>query len=107
MLLTALFPLVMWSFRGLATLGNRRYIVIGALGLAALPLTHTTSTLILFPLLVAYVIALLLFRGERKLTGGALRPEAQGRAANRRYIGVVSALVLGLALSAFWSWDWP
>lgn len=102
-LVLALFPLVMWSFRGLATLGNRRYIVIGALGLAALPLTHTTSTLILFPLLVAYVITLLLFRGERKLTGGALRPEAQGRAANRRYIGVVSALVLGLALSAFFT----
>lgn len=111
-LVLALFPLVMWSFRRLATLGNRRYIVIGALGLAALPLTHTTSTLILFPLLVAYVIALLFLKGERRLTGRtvrpALRPEVQGRGAhggvaNHRNSDVASALVLGLALSAFFT----
>lgn len=90
----ALFPLVMWSFRRLATLGDRRYIIIGALGLAALPLTHTTSTLIFFPLLVAYVVALLFFSGERSFIGGA---------ANHRYSSVTSALVLGLALSAFFT----
>ena len=108
-LVLALFPLLMWSFRRLATLGNRRYIVIGALGLAALLLTHTTSTLILFPLLVAYVVALLLLKGERRL-GGTLRSEVEGQGAhggaqvgvaNHRNSGVASALVLGLALSAF------
>jgi hypothetical protein len=102
----ALFPLVMWSFRRLATLGDRRYIGIGALGLAALPLTHTTSTLILFPLLGAYVVALLLFRGERRLTGGTLFPSVsgtKGRVANHRNSGVALALVLGLALSAFFT----
>ena len=90
----ALFPLVMWSFRRLATLEDRRYIVIGALGLAALPLTHTTSTLIIFPLLVAYVVALLLLNRERRFIG---------EAANHRYSGVVLALALGLALSAFFT----
>ena len=102
-LVLALFPLVMWSFRRLVTLGDRRYIVIGALGLAALLLTHTTSVLILFPLLVAYVVVLLLFRGGRKLTGGTPRPGARGRVANHRNSGVVYALVLGLALSAFFT----
>ena len=84
----------MWSFRRLATLEDRRYIVIAALGLAALPLTHTTSTLIIFPLLVAYVVALLLLNRERRFIG---------EAANHRYSGVVLALALGLALSAFFT----
>jgi hypothetical protein len=101
-LVLALFPLVMWSFRRLATLEDQRYIVIGALGLAALPLTHTTSTLILFPLLVAYVVALLLLKGERRLTGGTLRP-VQSRVANHRSSGVALALVLAMALSAFFT----
>jgi len=110
----ALFPLVMWSFRRLAILEDRRYIVIGALGLAALPLTHTTSTLIIFPLLVAYVIALLLFKRERRPTRGTLVANSEWRTANGRaqvgvwglgfgICGVVSALVLGLALSAFFT----
>jgi hypothetical protein len=87
-LVLALFPLVMWSFRRLATLKDRRYIVIGALGLAALPLTHTTSTLILVPLLVTYVAVLLFLRRERRLAGG---------------VAVAAALALGLALSAFFT----
>jgi len=101
-LVMALFPLVMWSFRRLATLEDGRYIVIGALGLAALPLTHTTSALILLPLLVAYVVGLLLLKGERKLTGGTVRP-VQSRVANHRNCGVALALVLGMALSAFFT----
>ncbi len=101
-LVLALFPLVMWSFRRLATMGDRRYIVIGALGLAALPLTHTTSTLILLPLLVAYVVSLLLLKGERRLTGETLRP-IQNRVTNHRNSGVALALVLGIALSAFFT----
>ncbi len=87
-LVLALFPLVMWSFRRLVTLGDRRYIVIGALGLAALPLTHTTSTLILVPLLVTYVVVLLFLKRERRLTRGG---------------AVAAALALGLALSAFFT----
>ena len=87
-LVLALFPLVMWSFRRLATQGNRRYIAIGALALAALPLTHTTSTLILLPLLMVYAVALLLIRRETRLTGS---------------MAVALALVLGLALSAFFT----
>jgi hypothetical protein len=84
----ALFPLVMWSFRRLVKGGDRRYIVIGALGLASLPLTHATSTLILFPLLVAYIVALLLLKRDRRLIEG---------------VAVASALALGLALSAFFT----
>ncbi len=104
----ALFPLVMWSFRRLVTLEDRRYIVIGALGLAALPLTHTTSTLVLLPLLAAYVIALLLFKRERVLTGGTLRPAHGGAQVGIwgwgfGICGVASALVLRLALSAFFT----
>ncbi len=103
----ALFPLTMWSFRRLATLGNRHYIVIGALGLAALPLAHTTSTLILFPLLGAYVVALLLLKGKRRLTGGTFPANKEWRIANSGaqvgICGVASALVLGLALSAFFT----
>jgi hypothetical protein len=97
--------LVTWSFRRLATLEDRRYIVIGALGLAALPLTHTTSTLIFFPLLMAYIVALLLLKGERKLTRGTLLANsgALGGVANHRNSSVASALILGLALSAFFT----
>jgi hypothetical protein len=113
-LVLALFPLVMWSFRRLVTLEDRRYIVIGALGLAALPLTHTTSTLVLLPLLAAYVIALLLFKRGRRLTGGTLLASSEWRIANGGaqvriwdlrvgICGVASALVLGLALSAFFT----
>ncbi len=113
-LVLALFPIVMWSFRRLTRLGDRRYIVIGALGLAALPLTHTTSTLIFFPLLVAYVVALLLFRRDRRPTGGPPPTNSEGQIANAGaqvgvwglglgIFGVVSALVLGLALSAFFT----
>jgi hypothetical protein len=113
-LVLALFPLVMWSFRRLATLGDRRYVVIGALGLAALPLTHTTSTLIFFPLLVGYVVVLLLFKGERRFTRGTLPANGEWRMANggtRVRVwglgfgigGVAAALVLGLALSAFFT----
>jgi hypothetical protein len=83
-----LFPLVMWSFRRLVKRGDRRYIVIGALGLASLPLTHATSTLILFPLLVAYIVALLLLKRDRRLI---------------EWVAVASALALGLALSAFFT----
>jgi hypothetical protein len=103
----ALFPLVMWSFRRLATLEDRRYIVIGALGLAALPLTHTTSTLIIFPLLVAYVIALLLFKRERRLARGTFLANSEAQVGiwglGFGICGVASALVLGLALSAFFT----
>jgi hypothetical protein len=105
-LVLALFPLMMWSFRRLVALEDRRYIVIGALGLAALPLTHTTSTLILFPLLVVYVAALLFLKGKRGLTEDTLLANGEWRTANsgaRGRVAVVSTLVLGLALSAFFT----
>ncbi len=109
-LVLAFFPMVMWSFRRLITLGDRRHLVIGALGVAALPLTHTTSTLILFPLLVTYAIVLLLLESSRRsgrISAGSpdYKSGESGKMHRLRFgiWGVVSALVLGLALSAFFT----
>ena len=78
------FPLLFWAFRRLALGGELRYLVVGASTYAALVLTHNVSSLAATPVLLIYLVALGLWRGR------ALRWRA-----------VIAALVLGLALSAF------
>ncbi len=78
------FPLVFWAFRRLALKGEERYIVLGAVTYAALVLTHNVSSLAATPVLLLYLLALGMWR----------RRAFPWRA-------VLAALLLGLALSAF------
>jgi hypothetical protein len=81
----ALPPLILWSLHRLGTLGKRRYFVIAAAGYAALIMSHSISTMLFTPLIVAYVLLLCL-----------TRPAARQRA------GLLAlALILGAGLSAW------
>ncbi|MBC7249149.1 MAG: glycosyltransferase family 39 protein [Anaerolineae bacterium] len=78
------FPLVFWTLHRVALKGEGRYIALGAVTYAALVLTHNVSSLATTPVLLLYLIALWMWR----------RRAFPWRA-------VLAALLLGLALSAF------
>jgi hypothetical protein len=78
-----LFPWVLWAFNRIVADGRRRYVVAGALCYGALILSHNFHAFIFTPLLIAYITAMLLFSRERRL------------------VAVIAALLLGLALTAF------
>jgi hypothetical protein len=81
----ALPPLILWGLHRLAMTGQGRYLLITACTYAALFLSHSISTMLFTPFIVAYGGFLLL-----------LRPEAL------RHAGLMLlALALGAGLSAF------
>ena len=60
-----LLPLVLWAFRRLALTGHRRWFLVSVGSLATLLLTHNISSLLLAPLLLAYLTMLwLVYRRE-------------------------------------------
>ena len=78
-------PIVMWGLHRLAVTGKGRYLLISAAGYAALFLSHSISTMLFTPLIIAYVILIFLVRAE-----------------TRRNVGLVAlALLIGVGLSTF------
>ncbi len=83
----AFYPLILWSFYRLATGKGARSLLLAALSLAGLVLSHNISFMLFAPLLLAYLIYLVV------ICPGACRTMAALR--------FVMAVVLGLGLSAF------
>ena len=54
----AIIPFILWAFRHLARTGRRRYFAFGTGSLVALFLTHYISSLIMVPVLIAYLAVL-------------------------------------------------
>lgn len=78
-------PMIMWALHRLAVTGKDRYLALSAAGYAALFLSHSISTMLFTPLILAYVLFLIL-----------VRPEA------RRNTGQIAiAFVVAIGLSAF------
>jgi hypothetical protein len=56
----AFYPLLFWAFHGLITDGRPRYLIVGALSLAGLLLSHNISSMLLAPIFAAYLVFLLI-----------------------------------------------
>ncbi len=85
-LASALFPLVLWSFRRLTHRGGFPYLVSSTVAYAASLLTHNPASLIFTPVLGLYLLTLILTRKEDRLVAGAR---------------VATALLIGAGLAAF------
>lgn len=97
------FPLVLWAFHGLVCAEGRptfRRLVLAALLLVTLVLTHNLSALIFAPVLAGYLLVL----GASRVrdTSGADRSERSGLPDHDRVVTVLSALAAAAVLSAFY-----
>jgi hypothetical protein len=96
-----LFPWVLWAFEGVVADKRGRYVVAGALCYAALLLSHNFHAFIFTPLLVAFIVLTIAIQADGLSPGPIV---AGGRGRLRRALrkpGPVLALLLGLALTAF------
>ena len=101
----AFYPLILWSVYRLATRNQMRYLLLAAISLAGLLLSHNISAMIFAPLLVAYLVFLLVLT-TRAPQGSQSGWRKQDAAPSSRTLGAIlvrclAATGMGLGLAAF------
>src|SRR5260370_6600477 len=97
----ALAPLVLWAFARLRRTASPGDMVVAAVLLAALILTHNLMALVFFGLLVAWMVWDV-FSGQTFFGAWVLNNTGAGTAVRRRVVSALAAAaVLGVALAAF------
>ncbi len=104
----AFYPWIFWAFNGLITDGRPRYLIVAALSLAGLLLSHNISAMLFAPLLAVYLLFLLIFEANRPHLSES-RPTYWAKIVNRRskivnpLLRTLAGTLLGLGLAAiFW-----
>lgn len=96
----ALFPLTFWALRRLVQTGRPVYLPLSALTLGAALLAHNISSLLFLPLLIFYLTVDFFFTFHPS-TLPLVAGQAVSRFTFHDLLRVVAALILGLALTAF------
>lgn len=88
----AFYPLILWAFYRLTSSRQLRFVILAALALAGLLLSHNISTMLFMPLWLGYLLFLLLWKLRR--------PPRAGMAVRLVWLYLL-AIGLGLGLAAF------